>query len=164
MRIDGELPLIRRVTAQLRTMLGDDDDVAFLDTLEGETNALEILDALIGGVQEADAMAEALRLQIDALSSRRARMVQRKDAFRSSILAVIDATGLQKIERPLATVSRRAGQPSVVITDAAAVPSQLCKTTVAPDLAAIKAQLAAGEAVPGAGLYPGPEILTVRVK
>jgi len=52
----------------------------------------------------------------------------------------------------------------VQITDEAAIPSQLCKTTVAPDRSAIKAQLLAGETVPGAMIVTGKDSLSVRVK
>lgn len=160
-----EIPLIRRVAAVLREMLGDDDDEAvFLDTLDGETDALRILDLAIEGAADAAVTSAAIRDHIDGLQARLSRFNARKEAHRATMLLILDAMGLQKVERPMATVSRRSGQPSVSITDPAAIPSQLCKTTVAPDLAAIKAQLAAGEFVPGAEMKTGPESLTVRVK
>jgi hypothetical protein len=54
---------------------------------------------------------------------------------------------------------------SVRIDDDAAIPSQLLtvKTTTAPDKAAIKRQIEAGEHVPGAALVRGDDIVTVRV-
>ena len=66
------------------------------------------------------------------------------------------------MERPIATVSKRIDSLSVKITDEASVPSQLCKTVTTPDKAAIKAQLQAGESVPGAEMARGPDGVTVR--
>jgi hypothetical protein len=52
----------------------------------------------------------------------------------------------------------------VEVINADEVPSQLCKTTVTPDKAAIKKQLEAGEAVPGAALVMGAPSISIRVK
>jgi hypothetical protein len=109
-------------------------------------------------------MAEAIRGQEADMKARRQRYDMRGEAFRRQLLNLLDAIGEKKIERPRATVSRRAGLPSVQITDEAAVPSQLCKTTVAPDKTAIKAQLMAGETVPGAQIVVGDDGVTVRTK
>ena len=76
---------------------------------------------------------------------------------------VLDATGEKKVERPGATLSRRPGSLSVSIDDERLIPSQLTKTKVEPDKAAIKAQLQAGEDVPGASLQRGPDGITLRV-
>ena len=64
----------------------------------------------------------------------------------------------------LGTVSRTTGRLSLQITDEASIPSQLTVTTVSPDKAAIKAQLEAGEAVPGAALVRGEDSVTVRTR
>ncbi|HRH13421.1 MAG TPA: siphovirus Gp157 family protein [Azonexus sp.] len=150
---------------EIRAALGDDFDAeAFLDTLDGETDAADIADRLLAELADAEAMAEAIRGQEADMKARRQRYDMRGEAFRRQLLNLLDAIGEKKIERPRATVSRRAGLPSVQITDEAAIPSQLCKTTVAPDKAAIKAQLLAGEAVPGAQIVVGDDGVTVRTK
>lgn len=165
MNIRPDFHLIERIAADLRAMLGDDfDEVTFLDTLDGETDAADIADKLIAAMQEAEAMAEAVKAQEADLKARRARFEARGDAFRKQMLHLLDAAGMKKMERPAATISRRAGLPSVQITDESAVPSQLCKTTITPDKAAIKAQLLAGETVPGAVIVTGDDGVTVRVK
>jgi hypothetical protein len=165
MNIRPDFNLIERIAADLRDMLGDDfDEVTFLDTLDGETDAADIADKLIAAMQEADAMADAVRTLEADLRTRRSRFDARSDAFRKQMLSLLDAAGVKKLERPAATISRRAGLPSVQITDESAVPSQLCKTTVTPDKAAIKAQLLAGEAVPGAVIVMGDDGVTVRSK
>jgi hypothetical protein len=165
MNIHADIPLIARVSQQIRDMLGEDDDEqAFLDTLDGETDAVDILDRVIAKMQDADALADAIRGQVNDLTARRQRIDARVEAFRATLLTIIDAMGVAKVERPRATISRRSGLPSVRITDEASIPSQLCKVVSSPDKAAIKKQLQAGEVVPGAALETGPDGVTVRVK
>lgn len=167
MNVHADLPLIARVAAELRDYLGEDfDDETFLDTLDGATDALDIADRLIAMTLDAEAMAEAIKAQASDLTARRQRKEAQCDAFRAQMLKVLDATGLKKLERPRATISRRAGSQSVRITDEAAVPSQLCtvKTITTPDKAAIKAQIMAGEDVPGAEIVTGDDGIIVRVR
>lgn len=160
-----DLPTIRRMADEIRVALGDDfDGETFLDTLDGETDAADIADKLLADMLGAEAMADAIRGEIADLTARRNRFDARGDAIRAQLLALLDATGEKKMERPRATISRRAGIASVQIIDETAIPSQLCKTTVAPDKAAIKAQLLAGETVPGAQIVTGSDSLAVRVK
>lgn len=157
------LPLIEQVSETLLEALGDDfDPDAFWDTLDGETDALDIMDRLIARSQDDAALVEAIKAEEASLAKRRQRIAARVVATRGVMLTVLDATGQKKVERPRATISRRDGSLSVQITDEASVPSQLCKTTVTPDKAAIKKQLAAGETVPGAILVRGPDGVTVR--
>ena len=87
-----------------------------------------------------------------------------KAASRLRVSSSVIWPSASKTDPARATISRRAGLPSVQITDEAAIPSQLCKTTVAPDKAAIKAQLLAGETVPGAQIVMGADGVTVRVR
>ena len=165
MNVYTDIPLIQRVAAELRDYLGDDfDESAFLDTLDGETNAMDVADKLIALALDADAMADAIKTQAADMTARRTRKEAQAGAYRDKLLTVMDAMGMAKIERPRATVSRRKGMPSVHITDETAVPSQLCKVISAPDKAAITAQLLAGLDVPGAAITIGPDGVTVRVK
>lgn len=159
-RID--LPLIERIAAELAPYRDDED--TFLDTLDGETDALTILDREIEAEQADRATAAAIKARIADLKARADRLEHRATAHRTAQKLVMQAVGLRKVERPLATLSMRAGGVSVQITDADAVPTQLCKIVRTPDKTAIKAQIDAGEAVPGAELVRGDETLSVRVK
>lgn len=166
MNIRADLGHIAAVSALLRDILGSDpDEIAFLDTLDGETDAVTIADLLIARMLDDEALTEAISVQIKALSERKERIARRHDAAKASVGALLDAMGVKKLERPRATVSRRAGSMSVRITDEASIPSQLCtvKTIISPDKAAIRRQIEAGETVPGAELVRGEDGLTVRV-
>jgi DNA repair exonuclease SbcCD ATPase subunit len=162
-RID--LALIERMAAELAPYR-DDDEQTYLDTLDGETDALDILDREIEAEQHDRALVEAIKSRVAALRDRAERIEMRADARKRVLRMVVQAMGLRKVERPLATLSIRAGAVSVAITDEAEIPTQLCavKTVSAPDKKAIRAMIEAGEAVPGAELVRGEETISVRVK
>ena len=90
----------------------------------------------------------------------------RADAHRKNLRLILNAMGVPKAERALATVSLRPGTLSVRIVDEAEIPSQLMreKVTRAPDKAAIKAALEAGETIPGAELARGDDVLMMRIR
>lgn len=166
MNLRANIPLIEAVSAQLVDMLGDDfDPQTFWDSLDGETDALDIADRIIAKMQDDAALAAAAKAQADALAARAKRLADREKAHKAALLTLLDATGQKKLERPAATVSRRAGSLSVRIVNEADIPSQLCtvKTTTAPDKAAIRKAIEAGETIPGAELERGPDGVTVRV-
>ena len=165
MNVRADLKLIERVSAELRGMLGEDfDGETFWDSLDGETDAVDLVDHLLRKALDDKAMSEAAKAYAGEISDRAKRIAARSDAQKKAILSILQATGEKKLERPLGTVSRRAGGISLRITDEAEIPSQLTVTTVSPDKAAIKKALQAGESVPGAELVTGDETISVRVK
>lgn len=167
MNLRADITLIERVSADLADMLGDDFDAdAFWDTLDGETDVLDVADHLLNSMFDDEALADAIKAREADMKVRRDRIEARAKAKRRTLLTILDATGQKKMERPLATVSRRSGSMSVQITDEDAIPTQLktVKTVTSPDKAAIKAQIEAGEDVPGAALVRGEDGVTVRVK
>lgn len=158
------LELIREVAAELAPYR-DEDEKTYLDTLDGETDAVDILNDL--AIEDAQdlALIEANKAAEARIKSRRQRIEMRQETRRRLIGRVLAAAEMRKAELGIATVSVRDGSLSVLITDPEAVPSQLCtvKTVTAPDKAAIKAQILAGEDVPGATLERGGPIVTVKV-
>lgn len=155
---------IANVAQVIRDMLGDDfDDATFWDTLDGETDAGEILDRLIWHTQTDQHLAESIKEHEASLRARRQRVEARVAAHKAAMLSVLDAADAKKAERPCATISRRSGSMSVRIVDEESVPSQLCKIVRTPDKTAIKKSLEAGEQVPGAELERGPDGITMRV-
>lgn len=162
--MNAHLTLIEAVAALLQPYADDED--LYQDMIEGETDALDLLDEQIAAMQNDEALAEAIKAQENSLKFRRERIEFRADARKKAALLVMNAAGLKKAERPRATISVRPGSVSVQITDEAEIPTQLMreKVTRAPDKAAIKAQLEAGETVPGAELVRGAETISVRVK
>lgn len=156
------LARIAQIAADLREeMAGDDDAQAFIDTLDGETEALDLLDALIARAQDDADAAEACKSREARVKVRRAAHEARASVVRDSIGRVLDAMGEKTVRRPLATVSRGKGRVSVHYTDRDAVPTQLRKLGP-PDGTAIRKALEDGADVPGAELRQGDPTVSIR--
>lgn len=163
--IRADIPLIERVSHELSAMLGEDFDAeTFWDSLDGETDAMDLIGHLIRQREEAGAFAAAAAELAKEYGARKSRLEAKAKALSAALGDILDATGQRKVEHPLGTVSRTKGRARVVIDSEDDIPSQLTVTTVKPDAAAIKKQLEAGEDVPGAHLETGPDGLMVRVR
>lgn len=141
-----------------------EDDVLRLDMIEGETEAFEFLRAVEQRRQEAASLAGAIAGNIAELGLRQERFERREKAMRALAFKVLEAADLPKVELPEATLSIRAGQSKVIITDEAVIPDVLCKITRAPDKARIKELLKQGQSVRGAELSNTEPTLSIRVK
>lgn len=154
---------IREVASAIREMLGEDfDDQTFLDTLDGETDAMDMLGHLIKARVEALEIEKAMKEVASIYTARARRHFDQAQHCSTGIGKILDAMGERKVMHPLATVSRTKPRLSLSIDDETSVPTQLCRLT--PDKTAIEAALEAGEFVPGASLKTGLPGLTVRVK
>lgn len=154
---------IRRMSDNIRALCGDDQDT-FLDTLDGETDAMDILGALIKERNEMLGNEAALKELAKQYKERADKMNAKADAIAQTMGHLLDAMGERKVQHPFATVSRTKPRARVVIEDEHQIPSQLMKVKKSPDLTAIKAQMDAGEYVPGAAIVLGNEGVTVRSK
>lgn len=139
------------------------DDTALLaDTLEGETDVIDVLRHLVRQAQETKAIAEGLGEYTKELGGRKARLERRVDSIRALILNVMDVAGLPKANLPEATLSVRAGTARRVVDDVALLPDGYFKTERKPDAVALKdAGLDAD--IPGTHISNGAPSLTVRV-
>tara|TARA_R110002110_G_scaffold292411_1_gene506495 strand:+ start:178 stop:663 length:486 start_codon:yes stop_codon:yes gene_type:complete len=154
---------ISAMSDQIRMITGDDQDT-FLDTLDGETDAMEIMGKLVEERTEAAAHEIAMRDLAATYSVRAKRLSARQDAISLGIGQLMDAMGETKIKHPIATISRTKARWSANITDADQIPSQLMNVTTKPDMAAIKKQMDQGESVPGCQFKMGQPSITVRIK
>src|SRR4051812_34078747 len=127
---------------RVKAMLGDTDDERLLaDALEGGSDVFELLDRLI---ERSNADAALVKTGKERL----ARIEKRNERTRGLIQSMLEALGLHRLERPLATLSISDGPRAVVIVDEAELPAEFLRS--APDKPAIARALKAGEAVPGA--------------
>lgn len=138
----------------LATMPPDSCDDLIRDTLEGQTEFFEKLDALVE-----QAIADS-KLS-DMASERAKRLEKRADKPRAIILAMLEALALRTVERPLytATVSHTA---KAMVTDAEQLPDEFVRR--AADMIAIRKALTHGEAVSGATLSNPQPVLTIRTQ
>lgn len=161
----ANIELIGRVSKVLKEMLGDDfDSETFWDTLDGETDAMDVIGHLIKERVAAKASEIAAKEASDAFNQRKQRMAHKQNAISKALGNILDAAGEKKVVHPLGTVSRTKPRISAKITDESAIPSQLTITITKPDVSEIKKQMEAGETVPGAELVTGEPGLTVRIK
>jgi hypothetical protein len=154
---------IRRMADQIRLMTGDDQDT-FLDTLDGETDAMDILGKLIQERTECSIYEGSVKELAATYTARAKRLSAKQEALSITIGHLLDAMGQTKIQHPLGTVSRTKPRKKVVVVDQHDIPSQLTTVTVKPDMAAIKKQMDAGELVPGCEYRMGNSSVTVRIK
>lgn len=133
------------------------------DTIEGQTNAFELLARLVNQERDADSMMKAIGGRISDLQARKSRAERKKDAMRGLMFRIMKAGGLTKVPLAEATVSIGKKAASVEIVDEDALPENVVRIKREPDKKAIAELLKAGEGVPGARLGDAGESLTVRV-
>ena len=143
--------------------LADDEDLR-ADVLEGETDLHAVLERLHEIEINAEIMMNGIAQRANDLRDRKARYEHKAEVARAMMRKVLSRADLTKVELPEATISVQSGRDSVHIDDPDAVPSQLCKTTVTPDKAAIKKALQQGELVPGAVLVRSSDTISIRRK
>lgn len=140
------------------------DEQALADTLEGETQVIEAIAALIRAAEEDDATAEALGGMIEARKVRKERLVGRAEKRRAAAQSLMNMIELRKLTQPDFTASLRQTPWGVRIDYPEAVPDTLCRFTREPNKSAIKTEYQAGRDVPGVTKTNGGETLSVRIK
>lgn len=148
-------------------LLADDPDADIDAILGTETQDVqEILSRLLSAEQWVSAQAEGAATLIANLDARRHRFARQKEAMRGTIFAILDAIGETKTVFPHGTISVRAGNPAVIITDEAALADRFVTVTVkrVPNKAEIATALRDGEVVEGATLTNSLPVLSVRSK
>lgn len=168
--MDRSLYLAKEVYARTRAaLLTDfpelgDDQMALVDTLEGETDLQALLAQEVRSAIEDEAFAEALTALITKMVARKQRLLERAQRRRADVVSVMTEANLSRLKEPDFTASVTTGKRPVLITDEALIPDSLCRivTTRLPEKFAIAERLKAGEEVPGAELGNGQATLTVR--
>lgn len=143
---------------------GDFDAQTIADTIEASGISDELA-VKAQGIEHVARGAEAHNLAIDAeiarLQALKAQRTKVAAGLRAYLLDNMQRAGIEKIECPLFSISIRKNPPSVDIMDPLSLPAQYMVTpepkppVAAPDKAAIKKAIAAGEDVPGARLVQG---------
>lgn len=163
MRLDLTRIQIEAVAAMLRDELADDER-AYLDTLEGETDLYEWASRLLDRIEDDEGNKAKLAEQISDRQARKARADSRIEANRQALMALLDCARLDKLTLPEATISVRSVPPKPFVADEAAVPDDYCRTSRKPDMAAIKAGVEAGAVIEGVSFDNGGQSITIRRK
>jgi hypothetical protein len=164
----GELAAFGRLCETLGSEIDLTDSEAVLALME-ETNIKPAAEALIDDVDEAEALLKGLQAKIDEFTARKTLHENTIKAAKQWLFKIVEQLppkkGKRTLRLPTATVSYTAGASKVVITDESALPFDMLSTTdPTPDRKAIRAELDAGRAVPGAVLSNGEPTISIRRK
>jgi|TARA_R110000868_G_scaffold71036_1_gene208520 RNAse (barnase) inhibitor barstar len=160
MRLDTLI--LSEISSQLEEYREDLD--VFWDTLDGETDIMDVVGVILEHIIETDANINAMDEIAKKYSERKSGLKSKREGLTKSLKSILLLTGQTKIPHGIATVSLRNGVESLVIRDEAQIPSQLCKVFTEPDRAEIKKQLKAGVEIEGAELTTGPQTISIRMK
>lgn len=152
--------------AQAIRELAGDDDLAFIDTLDGECDALRAASQAVRMVGAMEALETAAKALADRYRARAGDFAGRADRARDAIAHFMGEIGEKTLVLPEATLSlAAAGAPALVgEPDVATLPLDLTIVTRKPDRAAIKAVLLAGGSVEGCSLSNGRPSLRIRTR
>src|SRR3954451_16752906 len=87
--------LRRRLLEQCPDLM--DDPRAWLDTLDGESDAIDTIRSLIRASIDADVLAEAIRKRQTEIAERAERAERRKQAFRAAALGLMELAGITRL-------------------------------------------------------------------
>lgn len=143
------------VAQQLISTLPDDTDhQLLLDSLEGETDVMEVLDRIIEQSIADNKLADAAR-------ERAKRIEARAERSRSLALRILEALEVPSLERPLYTATIAYTQGGIV-TNADELPPEYLRHTV--DMRLLTKALLAGNKIEGAELKnPAPSLRVTTV-
>lgn len=140
------------------------DDVQLLvDSLEGMTDGVEVIDRLADAAIAADLLAQATKEHAARVVARAARAERQNKWLREQIMHAMATLEITKLQRPGYTASIQTSAPGVVITDETLLADAHVRVTRTPNKSAIGEALKAGETVPGAELRNAQPHLRIRV-
>jgi hypothetical protein len=101
-----------------------DDEILAADTIEGETNLLEMIDAMVAADVADDALIDGLAAHIKAMSDRKARIASRKETRRALLASALEIAGKSKHEAPAGTISRKIVPPKPIVVEESDIPAR----------------------------------------
>lgn len=128
---------IAAIAAMLADELGEDER-AYLDALEGETDLYEWVRRLLDKIEEDEGVQAALAEQIADRALRKNRAAGRIEAARRAIQALLECAKLDKLSLPEATISVRDTADKLVVNDPEAVPDKYIVKVPKPVMEKIK--------------------------
>ena len=162
------LTLHEQMKVDFKALWPDADEETLLDTLEGETDLVELIVAVLESAEADLAMNRSIAERIAELNERAARFEKRAETKRKVVQMAMERSGRKKIEAAAFTVSLKALPQSVIILAAEKIPeaymAQPEPPPKRPDRRAILEALKAGTAVEGCTLSNGGQTIGVRKK
>lgn len=145
------LPMLGQLHAQLLELHPEmaTDERLFVDTLDGESDVLELLRFIIRQAIDAETFEAALKHRREELDERAARFKARAARCRQFATEVMTTLQLKSVAAEDFNASVRDGRSAVRITDADALPERFPRTKVEPMKSEIGDALKAGQQVAG---------------
>jgi hypothetical protein len=147
--------------------ISDDPDL-WRDTLDAETDAVDLIRSLVRASIDADILAEAIRKRQAEIGARAERAERRKAAFRAAAMGLMELAGVARLPAPDFVARVQAGQQSLGQIDIDALPSEFVETEVVVTRKPLKdrltAALKAGQTIPGAQLRTGTPFIVISRK
>jgi len=141
-----------------------EDTQLTLNTIEGETDAMEWLDWTYERQMQEKALQDSIDERIRALRNRKSASQNREQSFKGMTEAVYNAIGEDKIKRPEYTVYKQAGRVSVQVTDESLIPDAYMRIKKSPDKKALQSALEGNTNLSGAELVKGDDYIVIRRK
>jgi len=120
---EPRVKVTRDAILQLIAMLDDEDDEKLkLDMLEAETPLFDLIQLLLGGIEDDEGRFKALSDQVNIRKLRMDRIEQRIANRKDIIRSLMETAGVKKIPLPEATVWTSTRQPTPKVNDLEALP------------------------------------------
>ena len=154
-----------------QSLLAEDPDIAadpqlWLDTLDGESNAIDIIREFINAAIDAEMLADATSQRKAEIATRADRAERRKLAWRTAALNLMQIAGIDKVPDLAFSARVQKGQQYLNELDVAALPADYVDVEVTvnrkPRKDRILADLKAGQSIPGASLRAGISYLVIN--
>lgn len=155
----------RALRDRIRTQAPEIDEQTLADTVEGLTDLHEIVTAIIRSALEDEALAAGLKARIGDMQGRLDRLQDRASKRRQIAKDVMVELDLKKLTAPDFTASIRAGMPSLMVIDEAAIPSIYWEPREPRlDRQGLAAELKQGAEITGVALSNPEPVLSVRTR
>jgi hypothetical protein len=141
------------------------DDQTLADTVEGLSDLPEILTAILRAALTDEALATGLKTRVAEMEGRLTRLQERARKRRQIVKDTMVGVDIKKLTAPDFTAAIRAGMPSLLVFDEAAVPSIYWEPREPRlDRQGILADLKQGTEIKGVTLSDPEPVLSVRTK
>lgn len=155
-------PQVAELARQLRDLCGD-DDLAFIDTLDGASSAVEAVREALRMEASFEALEGAAKALRDRYAARAQDFASRRERTRNALVQFMGEIGEKSMILPEGTITRKLGSPKVVGEgDVNTLPAEFVRTKLEVDKTAVKRALDQGIDVPGFELSNGCETLQIR--
>lgn len=156
-------PRIAALAASIRDLCGD-DDLAFIDTLDGAGNSIDAAREVVRFLAATEALESAAKALSARYQARAQDFASRQERARSALLHFMGEIGERTLVLPEGTVSVKASGARKLLGDGdpLTMPREFVKTKQEVDRAAVKRALEQGVDVDGFALSNSGPSLAIR--